>query len=63
MDALNQNQSAIEMEFVKERLAIRFERERLLRVFYPLRSILTQLIDVRVASIKLSMWLGNNRKR
>lgn len=39
----------------------RIERERLLRRFYPLRKVLRSLVAIRVASIKLSLWLRNNR--
>ena len=63
MESLCHHQSKTELEFVKERLAIRFDRERLLRLFYPFRDALDQLISIRIASIKLSMWLGANRKK
>jgi len=61
MEALVRYQSETETGFVKERTAVRFDRERLLRLFYPFRRVLNQLIDIRIASIRLFMWLGSTR--
>ena len=49
------------MAFVKERMAARFYADRQLNLFYPFRRVLDQLIGIRIASIKLTMWLGSSR--